>query len=591
LKLKFNFNFKMAWPDLGCYGVFFMRIFTTVFLITGLLGSAAAAQEPQPSHVETGHAPSQTRDAVSSQVDRLTALVEQQQKQIEQLQKSQAELLQEIRAQKGATPAPQGAAAPSTDTAAVGAPAAQAPASTQASTYDAPKERGIALGDRVRIGGYGSVRYETNNVKSGNNIPGGSANGFTFRRLVVTTDARPTSRLRIYSELEFERLLEIETEKSALRAPGELTFKQTMEGNPGGAIELEQAWGQYDFAKNHGFRGGIMLVPVGRFNLLHDDDYWDIPRRTLTDRDGPVLPVKSAWRDLGAGFVGSFSVGRTGKLDYQVMALNGASLDFNVEHELVTKSGSPGESELVLNSELQLGSGFFDGSKSTSAFAWRTSYSPNLHGEFAFSGYHGTYNPTFLDFGESLTSLAYDHKWKYKNFETEGELVYTSLGNLNRVINSFAVTAFNSANTTVPSSSSGGMTSATVETELANMSRDRVGFWSDFKYHARPKWLKRSFLGRDFEDPQIIPIVRYERIWLNRVTDKIEVANGVVTGLSQEDLQQERFTAGISYRPALQFAIQAAFEHNRKINGSRLIFPAVDQDSTNGLILGMSFAF
>jgi len=246
---------------------------------------------------------------------------------------------------------------------------------------------------------------------------------------------------------------------------------------------------------------------------------------------------------------------------------------------------------LVLNSELKLGSGFFDGSKSTSAFAWRASYSPNLHGEFAFSGYRGTYNPTFLDFGESLTSLAYDHKWKYKNFETEGELVYTSLGNLNRVINAFGVAAFNSANTTIPSSSSGGMTSATVETELANMSRDRVGFWSDFKYHARPKWLKRSFLGRGFEDPLIIPIVRYERIWLNHVTDNIEVANGVVTGLSQEDLQQDRFTAGISYRPALQFAIQAAFEHNRKINGSRLIFPAVDQNSTNGLILGMSFAF
>ena len=31
-------------------------------------------------------------------------------------------------------------------------------------------------------------------------------------------------------------------------------------------------------------------------------------------------------------------------------------------------------------------------------------------------------------------------------------------------------------------------------------------------------------------------------------------------------------------------------EHNRKIEGSRLIFPKVDQDSTNGLVLGMSFA-
>ncbi len=528
----------------------------------------------------------QDTQQLSSQVDKLTALVEQQQKQIELLQQSQADLLQEIRAQRAAAPV----ANPPVSAVEEPSPA-PAETGTQSATYDAPKERGIALGDRVRLGGYGSMRYETNNVKSGNNVPGGSANGFTFRRLVLTTDARPTSRLRIYSEVEFERLLEIETEKSAFRAPGELTFKQTMEGNAGGAIELEQAWGQYDFAKNHGFRGGIMLVPVGRFNLLHDDDYWDIPRRTLTDRDGPVLPVKSAWRDLGAGFVGSWNIGKTGKLDYQIMALNGASLDFNVEHELNTTSGAPGSAELVLNSELQLGSGFFDGSKSTSALAWRASYSPNLHGEFAFSGYRGTYNPTFLDFGESLTSFAYDHKWKYKNFETEGELVYTSLGNLNRVINAFGVAAFNSANTTVPSSSGGGVTSATAETELANMSRDRIGFWTDFKYHARPKWLKKTFLGRDFEDPQLIPIVRYERIWLNRVTDNIEVANGVVTGLTQEDLQQDRFTAGISYRPALQFAIQAAFEHNRKLDGSRLIFPAIDQNSTNGLILGMSFAF
>src|SRR3954469_4772200 len=532
-------------------------------------------------------ASAQQQDAqqLSSQVDRLSALVEQQQKQIEQLQKSQNDLLQELHANKSQAPATQPVPQPA-ETAASALSEA-----SQESAYSAPKQRGIALGERVRIGGYGSMRYETNNVKAGNNIPGGSANGFTFRRLVLTTDAKPASRLRIYSEVEFERLLEIESEKSAFATPGELTFKQTTEGNPGGSIELEQAWGQYDFAKNHGLRGGIMLVPVGRFNLLHDDDYWDIPRRTLTDRDGSVLPVKSAWRDLGAGIVGGWNVGKTGKFDYQVMALNGASLDFNVEHELSTKSGTPGESELVLNSELQLSSGFFDGSKSTSAFAWRAAYSPSLNGEFAFSGYHGSYNPSFMNFGESLTSLAYDHKWKYKNFETEGEFVYTSLGHLDRVLNSFAVTAFNSANSTTPSSSTGGLTTATVETELANLSRDRYGFWSDFKYHARPKWLKKSLLGSSFEDPQLIPIVRYERIWLNRVTDDIEVTNGAVSGLNQQDLQQDRFPAGISYRPALQFAIQAAFEHNRRISGTHLIFPNVDQDSTNGLILGMSFAF
>src|SRR2546428_7878628 len=37
-------------------------------------------------------------------------------------------------------------------------------------------------------------------------------------------------------------------------------------------------------------RAGIVLPPLGRFNILHDDDYWDLPRRTLVDRDAPVVP-------------------------------------------------------------------------------------------------------------------------------------------------------------------------------------------------------------------------------------------------------------------------------------------------------------
>jgi len=454
--------------------------------------------------------------------------------------------------------------------------------------------KGINLFDRVRVGGYGSMRFEANDVASGNNIPGGSAGAFTFRRLVLTTDSRPAPRLRVYSEIEFERLFEIEAEKETERSPEGSAFKQTTEGNAGGEISVEQAWGQFNFAENHGLRAGVVLVPVGRFNLLHDDDYWDVPRRTLTDRDGPVIPVKAAWRDLGAGLVGSFNVGDTGKLDYQFYGLSGAALDFNIEQELVTTPGSPGSAELVLNSEMQLTSGFFDGSKSASAFAWRAAYSPNIHGEFAFSGYHGKYAPSFVSFHEALTALAYDHKWRWRGFETEAELAYTSLGNLNNVITGFGQAVFNTVNSTTPSSGEGGLTNATVEMELANLSRRRYGFWTDFKYHARPHWLKNSFLGKAFEDPQIIPILRYERVWLNGVTDEVNIStfgDDMTVSYTQEDLEQDRITFGLSYRPAPQFTIQAAYEHNRRINGSRLIFPEVEQDSTNGVVLGMAFAF
>lgn len=552
-------------------------------------------------------------DDLTAQVARLSALIEKQQQQIEALQRSHTELIEELRASRPPLSPPQGDAAATAQTAPRGTdfkasseisasaqmqstPDQQGTSVSRQADYTERQDRGqgINLGDRVRLGGYGSVRFETNDVAQGNNIPGGSAAGFTFRRLVLTADARPASRLRVYTEVEFERLFEIGSEKQSSRVPGSLNLKQTLEGNNGGELALEQAWGQFNFAESHGVRAGVVLVPVGRFNLLHDDDYWDIPRRTLTDRDAPVLPVKSAWRDLGAGFTGSFNVGQTGKLDYQVYALNGAALDFNLEHELTSTAGSPGTAELVLNSELQLTSGFFDGSKSATAFAWRATYSPSLHGEFAISGYHGKYAPSFLSFRESLTTLAYDHKWRWKGFETEAEAVYTGLGNLDNVLAGFAVAAFNSVNSTAPSSSTGGLTSASVEMELANLSRARYGFWTDFKYHARPRWLKQSFLGKSFEDPQIIPILRYERVWLNGVTDNINVSGfGPVRliSFSQENLQQERVTAGLSYRPVTQFAMQAAYEHDRRVDGSQLIFPRVSQDSTNGLILGMSFGF
>jgi hypothetical protein len=532
----------------------------------------------------------QQSPSLEQQVNQLSELVRAQQEQINSLQKMQTELLEQLkdlRSDRGQT------VVESAGAQAVQTPAAEQMTSVPATGSQYP-ERGINIGDRVRVGGYGSVRFETNNIASGNNIPSGSAGAFTFRRFVLTTDARPASRLRVFTELEFERLFEIESEKGFGRGPGELELEQTIEGNNGGSIELEQAWAQFDFAERHGIRAGIVLPPVGRFNILHDDDYWDIPRRTLTDRDAPVLPVKSAWRDLGAGLVGSFNLGKTGRLDYQLYGLNGAALDFNLEHELKSEAGAPGTAELVLNAESQLTSGFFDGSKSATAFVWRAAYSPTLATEFALSGYHGKYAPPFLTFREPLTSFAYDHKIRWKGFETETEAVYTSLGNLNRVLGDFALAAFNTESTTLPTSSAGGETGVTVEMELANLSRRRYGVWSDFKYHARPQWLKKSFLGRNFEDPQIIPIVRYERVWLNGFTDAVSASgfgSAVALAFTQENLEQDRWTAGISYRPTLQFAIQAAYEHNRRITGSRLIFPSVDEDSTNGLLLGMSFAF
>lgn len=508
-----------------------------------------------------------------------------QEEELRTLRAEQQELRKRVSELAEGKPNPSRAAvvegAPST------APSGAIPPATNEELTQSPSARAAGFRDRVKLGGYGSVRFETNNIDGQPFVPSGSASGFTFRRFVLTTDAKLTNRLHIYSETEFERLFEIEIEKRARPDAGGTRFVQAAEGNNGGEIAIEQLWAQYDFAENHGFRMGVLLPPVGRFNILHDDDYWDIPRRTLTDRDAPVLPVKSAWRELGAGLVGRFDLSDRWRMDYHFYVVNGSTLDFNLE--TVAQTRTPARNKLAVESEVGLTSGAFDGSQSARAVTWRAAFSPTLASEFAFSGYHGKYTPRFLNVSEPLHSLAFDGKWRRGGFEAEGEFVYTTMGRIQRVLNSFAQQVVNSSAET--SSAEAAELETEIEFELSDLARTRKGFWTDFKYHWRPVFLKKTFLGKSFEDPQLIPILRYERVWLNRNIQGLEFQNGLVTAEQSENLSQDRITLGLSYRPVREFGIQAAYEHNQRRSGSRLVFPRVPITSSDGFLLGMVFAF
>ncbi|RMH21760.1 MAG: hypothetical protein D6701_02065, partial [Gemmatimonadetes bacterium] len=129
---------------------------------------------------------------------------------------------------------------------------------------------------RLDIGGYGSFRYELN----GNDD---IASSMTLRRFVVTSDARWGWRLRVYSEIEYERLSEIEVERGVERDAGGLEFEQELEGTNGSEIAIEQAWAQFNLTPDFGIRFGAVLPPVGRFNINHDDNVWNFPRRPLID--------------------------------------------------------------------------------------------------------------------------------------------------------------------------------------------------------------------------------------------------------------------------------------------------------------------
>ncbi|HEX8088793.1 MAG TPA: hypothetical protein VF762_08075, partial [Blastocatellia bacterium] len=235
------------------------------------------------------------------------------------------------------------------------------------------------FGDSVRIGGYGSFRFETNNLdklQRVGNLPVArhSSNGFDIRRLVLTADVTSVERLRFYTELELERFGKIEIERTAIpenrggqNGLAGTRFIQELEGQDGSEIKLEQFWVQYNLTKNVAVRGGIILPPLGRFNILHDDDYWDIPRRTLIDRDAPALPVKSAWSEAGVGLIGSKPIGQ-GFINYQFYVVNGVSLDFALEQVVAVRDD---KTKIEFEPEIGFDSGPVNGSRPANAVTWR----------------------------------------------------------------------------------------------------------------------------------------------------------------------------------------------------------------------------
>lgn len=464
---------------------------------------------------------------------------------------------------------------------------------------------GGQLSSSVKIGGYGSFRYEANNIDAGpriGNLPRlrRGFDSFDFRRFVFTIDAAPIERLRFYTEIEFERLSKIEIERNAIpenrgrlgRDRAGTRFIQEVEGTSGGEIAVEQAWVQYDFSKSIAARIGVILPPVGRFNAQHDDDRWDLPRRPLVDRGGPVLPVKSAWSELGAGVVGQFPLG-SASFDYQFYVVNGVQLDFTLEQVAVLREG---RNLLEVEPEISFTSGAFNGTNTANAFTWRAAVTPRVGHQIGFSGYHGEYTPDYLIEDGWVNTFAFDGITTLGNFVIEGEYVHTRFGNMDAVLSDIALQLVDATAKTLSSET------ASLEIEIEGsfkgpFTRSRRGFWVDFKYGFWPRWLDRTFLGRDLENPRLVPIFRFERIWFDDNLKEFDFQDGRITQVLREDLAQQRTSLGLAYRPTPALVFTAAWEHNRRLSGSELIFPrpvGVDplpDRSFDTLILGTAFGF
>jgi hypothetical protein len=500
------------------------------------------------------------------------ALAETKEERLERLEREIDALkhqVEELKREKETPPAPSAEAAPAAPTAEVARPASQGEAAL------------AAIAERVQLGGYGSTRFESDSAN-------GLDNTFTLRRLVLTADATIAPRLRSYFELEFERFRKIELEQKVQSENGGLTIEQGIEGTNESEISLEQAWIEYELAQPLRARIGAVLVPLGRFNLNHDDNRWDLPRRSLVDRGVPALPVEAAWDELGAGLNGEVPVGEHGSLGYQLYVVNGAVLEPEVESELESQN-EEGQGELSVNAQFSTSTGTFDSDlKNAKALTGRVVYSPALGQEIAGSFYRGRYTPDFLP-DEDITAFGVDGLTIWGSFELEGEYIHSDFGDVDALARAFAASVVNQEAT-----STTGELETKIEFGLDALADRRDGYWIEPRYRFRPDWLKRSIFGRSFEDPVLTAVARWEQVWLDGLLQDLEFAGGQVTGLRKLDRRVNRFTIGGSYRPVPLVAFQLAYEYTYTNHGPLAEvtnFLDTTDSRNNAVLVGVAFGF
>ena len=440
-----------------------------------------------------------------------------------------------------------------------------------------------AIADRVKIGGYGSLRFEHNSADD-------TLDTFTFRRFVLTADAAVAPKIRFYLELEFERFRALELERGVEVTEGGLKVEQEVEGTNESELAIEQVWLEWAFADELRFQAGGLLVPLGRFNINHDDNRWDLPRRSLIDRGMPVLPVKSAWNELGVGFAGDLEIGDESKIDYRVYVVNGAIFEPEVEEILQTRV--PSRDKLELEGKFGVQTGVFGADvKDDKAVTGRVAFSPALGHEVGGSFYYGRYTPDFLP-SESISAFGLDGLTTWGPFELEGEFLYSDFGDVDNIVTSFARTAVDQASAN-PAETNPNF-EAEIEFEVDQLAETRHGYWIEPRWRFRPQWLKDSIFGRDFEDPVLTAVVRWEQAWVDGLIETFEFEESAVTALDKVDRRIDRVTIGGSYRPVPLVAFQLAYEFTKVDDGALgdvTNFLATEDDESHAILVGAAFGF
>ncbi len=212
--------------------------------------------------------------------------------------------------------------------------------------YDKPFQTRL-LG-RTAIGGYAEAHVRYQRVDGANDD-----SGFEAKRFNIFSATRVSDFVRIAAELEFED----------------------------GAKEIKLEFAAIDVRVHPSFaiRGGMILSPLGKFNLSHDSPLNEFTDRPIVSTD--LLGV--ALSEPGIGALGQFSLGRTGRFTYEAYATNGF-------HDGLIRDAEDG-------TRIAMGRGNLEDNNASPAVVARVAWSPSIAHEIGLSAHHGAYNVFIAD--------------------------------------------------------------------------------------------------------------------------------------------------------------------------------------------------
>ncbi len=311
------------------------------------------------------------------------------------------------------------------------------------------------LGRNTYLGGYMDVEYRREE---------GGKKGFDQKRLIPFIYADVSDRVKFSTEIEFEH-------------------GGTDNNRSDGEVKIEFA--TIDFLINDwiNFRAGIILSPLGKFNLVHDSPILDLVDRPLVNRR--VIPTTLS--ESGAGFFGTFYLGEKSKLDYQIYAVNGfEGLTAEGESRFSTGGGTRGGR----------GSQKIDFNGDPSVVG-RLAYSPFLGLEFGGSFHYGPYDEKN---DNDLTIIALDTTYQNGPFEFVGEFA----------------NAFLEQDSFTRGKNSEGDTVTDVVPD--NM----WGYYIEPRYHFMPEWLQTVAPTIFREESTFTSVIRWEQLDLDGAkTDRL----------------------------------------------------------------------